>query len=270
MAVVRMGPRAVAAVVASVFLGGAAVPAAAASGGAGGALLAPATVGGPNAGYSSGAKVSLVSVSCSGGAPGAYVVIPSGLTAALDVATGVWDQPGSWVLAPARGVSAPAASAACYQVATLTLDGETFGVPQKGATSTMIYPSGSQRAPSAGTLPTLGAAGSSTASGSAPAQPTAGAGGAEAAAGPISCPAPSTPQRRRISQHVSVWVCAPPSSAAPGTTQAAQPDTSLPAIGVFAGTCLGGQNSGKLLPKALLGQGVSAAGEQIQWCQDGQ
>lgn len=167
MASGTMGRRGAVAVVAALLVGAAAVPAAAASGGSTAGVLAPAAVGSPVKGYTTGTKVTLQPVTCSGGTAGAYVSIPAGLTAALDVATGVWYQPPTWILAPASGVSAPSTSAACYQVATVQLDGETFGTPASGSVSTTIYPSGNWATPK-DTLPAVGSSSTTTAGVSGP------------------------------------------------------------------------------------------------------
>ena len=296
------------AIMAVALVGAAAVPAAAASGSTGGSsLLAPATVGSPVAGYTTGTKVTLQPVTCSGGTAGAYVSIPSSLTAALDVATGVWDQPSTWILAPASGVSAPSTSAACYEVATVQLDGETFGTPATGAVATTIYPSGDWATPK-DTLPAVGSSSTTTAgvagpssvsltgsstSGSTvaasvyavasngtaktvsvPTGPTAGAflhDGSYVNAPTGSCASPNVLVQRKINALASTWVCVMPDTQGQSTSQTVQQGDAapLPVVGIGDNGCTGGENNGKQIPNNLMAEGMSGIPAELQWCATG-
>lgn len=130
-------------------------------------VIAPAAVPaavGTSGGYS-GAQVSVVPVTCSGGTDGTYVAIPPGLTAAIDVAAGVWMQPPSWILGKASGIASTSGTSptsdTCYEIASVTLDGETFGSAPSGSINTSLYPSGNWQVPS-GSLPSLGTSGTSS------------------------------------------------------------------------------------------------------------
>ncbi len=260
----RMGRRGAVAVMAAVLIGAAAVPAAAASGTGTASVLAPAAVGSPVKGYTTGTKVTLQQVTCSGGTAGAYVSIPSSLTAAIDVATGVWYQPPAWILAPASGVSAPSTSAACYEVATVQLDGETFGTPATGAVSTTLYPSGNWATPK-DTLPAVGSSSTTTAGVSGPSQVSLSGGsssGSTVAAAvyavasngtaktvsvsaglPIgaflhdgsyvkapsgSCASPNVLVQRKVDQYSSTWVCVMPDTPGQSTAQTVAQGNSVP------------------------------------------
>lgn len=253
-------------------------------------LWAPAAVGGPTSGYATGAQVALAPETCSGGTTGLWLDVPAWLTAPIDAATGVWQQPASWIVDSSSGITAPASgSDVCYLVDAVKLGGSTFGTAGSTDTWATIYPSGSWQAPSGQQAPSTGmmaAAALSTAitvvTATGPSQYTtldpstingtlpggdALAGGQYYSVPSTACTPPDVLVIRKVNDVAAVVVCVLATTQNQTVSQAVYAATSVqsPVIGLFNGDCTGGPRDGQAAPYPDDTGAHTAA--DIAWCQ---
>ena len=269
---------------AGALLLGAAVPAVAATS----SPWAPASVGSPNAGYTTPADVALGAESCTNGTAGVWLQIPGSLIGDLDLAAGVHQQPPTWVIASGEGITKPASGDVCYTVDAVALDGQTYGTPGASDTWVELYASGDWKAPTV-TDPTVQVVTANTPTSTtvttavyavkqttgggvtvstAPKQPTGSVAtfehaGTYSQAPSVGCASPDVWVARQFyagyGQTGTTWVCVVPAKPTQTTTQTITQETSAPppvvglsGEGEYAGkygpVCMGGPNNGQRVP----------------------